>query len=100
MALNTIKKQKQNVYCYVCSYLIGGYPTGMFRDPAKAVGLTYGCSGVTPSEHILVYWIGPMIGSYIAHKIPLQNGDLQNKRTNKATSQMDSEKAKNRKRQG
>lgn len=72
----------------------------MFRDPAKAVGLTYGCSGVTPSEHIFVYWIGPMIGSYIAYKITLQNGDLQNKRINERTSQKDTDKAKTRKRQG
>lgn len=54
-------------------YITGGYPTGMFRDPAKAIGLTFGCKGISTSQHILVYFLAPLIGSYLAYRFMLHS---------------------------
>lgn len=51
------------------TFCLGVRYTGMFMHPAKAFGLTFGCKGITPFQHILVYCIGPMTGSFIAFKI-------------------------------
>ncbi|VDI06934.1 aquaporin rerated protein, invertebrate [Mytilus galloprovincialis] len=55
------------------TFCLGGYPTGMFRDPAKAIGLTFGCKGISPSQHILVYFLAPLIGSYLAYRFMLHS---------------------------
>jgi hypothetical protein len=52
--------------------------------PAKAFGLTFGCIGTTPIQHIIVYCLGPMIGSYITYTINSRS-KLQ-KSTNKMAS--------------
>ena len=31
-----------------------------------ATGLSFGCRGTAPLEHILVYWVGPFIGVFVA----------------------------------
>lgn len=50
-------------------FILGASYTGMFMHPAKAFGLTFGCRGITPIQHIIVYCLGPMMGSYIAYTI-------------------------------
>ena len=38
----------------------------MYIQPALASGMTFGCEGSTPAEHILAYWIGPFLGVLFA----------------------------------
>lgn len=40
--------------------------TGMYFNPAMATGHTFGCKGTTAWEHVVVYWIGPFIGCFLA----------------------------------
>ncbi|KAK9702154.1 hypothetical protein QE152_g30130 [Popillia japonica] len=37
--------------------------SGGYFNPALATALKYGCQGSTIPEHMLVYWLGPMIGA-------------------------------------
>lgn len=40
--------------------------TGMYFNPAMATGHTFGCKGTTAWEHVVVYWVGPFIGCFLA----------------------------------
>ena len=40
----------------------------MHVHPAKASGLTWGCGSTPKWEHILVYWVAPLLGTWIAVK--------------------------------
>ena len=42
--------------------------TGMHVHPAKASGLTWGCGSTPKLAHILVYWIAPLLGTWLATK--------------------------------
>ena len=37
--------------------------TGMMFNPALATALTYNCKGHHVYEHIVVYWLGPFLGT-------------------------------------
>jgi len=43
--------------------------TGMYLNPVLATIVTYGCTGAQPMEHMLVYWVGPIIGLLAAKMI-------------------------------
>ncbi|XP_033762082.1 aquaporin-11-like [Pecten maximus] len=51
-----------------CSILVnlGVNFTGMYMHPAMASGLTFGCDGTEKWEHLLVYWVGPFTGCFLA----------------------------------
>ena len=38
-------------------------------NPLNASNQTFGCHGATPTEHIVVYWIGPMIATSVGAKM-------------------------------
>ncbi|KAI2798176.1 hypothetical protein RDWZM_001920 [Blomia tropicalis] len=40
--------------------------TGGYFNPIMASALTFGCEGNTMTEHLMVYWIGSLIGGLIA----------------------------------
>ncbi|XP_022099881.1 aquaporin-11-like [Acanthaster planci] len=40
--------------------------TGMMFNPALATALTYNCKGHQLYEHIIVYWMGPFIGTILS----------------------------------
>lgn len=40
--------------------------TGMYFNPAMATGHTFGCKGTSAWEHVVVYWLGPFIGCFLA----------------------------------
>lgn len=44
----------------------GVHLTGMYIHPAMATGHTWGCGDTSGTSHILIYWIGPMIGTWIS----------------------------------
>ncbi|WAQ94378.1 AQP11-like protein, partial [Mya arenaria] len=43
--------------------------TGMYVHPAMATGHTWGCGDTSKFTHILIYWIGPMAGSWLSVQI-------------------------------
>jgi hypothetical protein len=43
--------------------------TGMYFNPVLATIVTYGCAGAQPTEHMLVYWLGPILGLLAAKRI-------------------------------
>ncbi|XP_052095942.1 aquaporin-11-like [Mytilus californianus] len=65
---------------------LGGYPTGMFRNPAKAIGLTFGCKGISPSQHIFVYFLAPLIGSFLAYRLMLSSTVKEGKKIKSETN--------------
>lgn len=38
----------------------------MYMNPIKASNQTFGCDGTSVSEHIFVYWVGPLLASVLA----------------------------------
>ena len=36
----------------------------MYMHPAMATGHTFGCGDTYKTTHILIYWVGPMIGAW------------------------------------
>ncbi|KAL3831476.1 hypothetical protein ACJMK2_023219 [Sinanodonta woodiana] len=46
--------------------VMGIHLTGMYFNPAMALGHTFGCEGTEKWEHFLVYWGGPFLGCIIA----------------------------------
>lgn len=40
----------------------------MHIHPAKASGLTWGCGSTPKWAHVLVYWVAPFLGTWIAFK--------------------------------
>ncbi|XP_045169689.2 aquaporin-12A-like isoform X2 [Mercenaria mercenaria] len=49
--------------------IAGSHLTGMFMHPPKASGLTFGCGQTSYFNHILVYWIGPLVGAWLSAKL-------------------------------
>lgn len=41
----------------------------MFIHPPKASGLTFGCGQTHYVFHILVYWLGPLIGAWLSARL-------------------------------
>ncbi|CAC5397407.1 unnamed protein product [Mytilus coruscus] len=56
------------------------------RDPAKAIGLTFGCKGISPSQHILVYFLAPLIGSFLAYRLMLSSTVKEGKKIKSGTN--------------
>jgi len=56
--------------------LIGLTTTGMYFNPILAFSITYGCDGVKPVEHALVYWLGPFIGWTLATEVHARTRSL------------------------
>jgi glycerol uptake facilitator-like aquaporin len=54
--------------CLLCLYFPheGLEWTGMMFNPALATALTYNCKGHQLYEHIIVYWMGPFIGTILS----------------------------------
>lgn len=44
--------------------------TGMYMNPILASIMSFGCKGITPSQHIIVYWLAPIIGCVLGQKLP------------------------------
>mgnify|MGYP002153698645 CR=1 FL=1 len=50
----------------------GFHYTGMFMHPPKATALTFGCGQTPIYAHLIVYWLGPLLGAWlITHLIKL-----------------------------
>jgi len=49
------------VLCAVITQ-IGLAHTGMYFNPILATTVTYGCAGLDTGEHLLIYWLGPIVG--------------------------------------
>lgn len=78
-----------NMAAVVC---MGVYLTGMFMHPSMATGLTFGCKGTSPLEHIFVYWAGPFIGIFLALKLDKFINLRGAKKTEKESSRTDTSK--------
>ncbi|XP_019630501.1 PREDICTED: aquaporin-12-like isoform X1 [Branchiostoma belcheri] len=50
-----------------CVVLLGASWTGMMFNPALAVSMTYGCKGESIIDHVVVYWIGPLIATALSY---------------------------------
>ena len=50
-------------------YTAGVHLTGMYIHPAMATGHTWGCGDTDRATHILIYWIGPMVGTWISVQV-------------------------------
>ena len=37
--------------------------------PAMATGHTWGCGSTPKSAHILIYWVGPFVGAWLALQV-------------------------------
>ncbi|XP_053373457.1 uncharacterized protein LOC123532875 isoform X2 [Mercenaria mercenaria] len=44
----------------------GVHLTGMYIHPAMATGHTWGCGDTSGIAHIIIYWVGPIIGTWIS----------------------------------
>ncbi|KAK6015460.1 hypothetical protein OSTOST_19115, partial [Ostertagia ostertagi] len=49
---------------FVCA--LGINYTGMYANPLVAWACTFNCEGLTHAGHLLVYWLSPLIGWYLA----------------------------------
>ncbi|KAH3719349.1 uncharacterized protein LOC127855000 [Dreissena polymorpha] len=47
----------------------GVHLTGMYLHPAMASGHTWGCGDTSKLTHVAIYWVGPMIGTWISIQI-------------------------------
>lgn len=47
----------------------GVHLTGMYIHPAMATGHTWGCGTTPKSAHILIYWVGPFVGAWLALQV-------------------------------
>lgn len=47
----------------------GVHLTGMYIHPAMATGHTWGCGSTPKSAHILIYWVGPFVGAWLALQV-------------------------------
>ncbi|XP_060606087.1 aquaporin-11-like [Ruditapes philippinarum] len=47
----------------------GVHLTGMYIHPAMATGHTWGCGDTSGAAHILIYWVGPIIGTWISYHL-------------------------------
>lgn len=43
--------------------------TGMYMNPILASIIGFGCKGITPSQHVLVYWLAPIVGCIFGQKL-------------------------------
>ena len=41
----------------------------MYIHPAMATGHTWGCGTTPKSAHILIYWVGPFVGAWLALQV-------------------------------
>ena len=41
----------------------------MYIHPAMATGHTWGCGPTPKSAHILIYWVGPFVGAWLALQV-------------------------------
>ncbi|XP_019630502.1 PREDICTED: aquaporin-12-like isoform X2 [Branchiostoma belcheri] len=51
----------------VAIIVTGASWTGMMFNPALAVSMTYGCKGESIIDHVVVYWIGPLIATALSY---------------------------------
>jgi len=56
----------------------------MYIHPAMATGHTWGCGDTTRTSHIMIYWVGPIIGVWLS--IELQKRFSLRRHTNKHVS--------------
>ncbi|VDK87806.1 unnamed protein product [Onchocerca ochengi] len=57
--------------CMFAGFLtaIGINYTGMYANPIVAWACTFNCTGVTHFGHLIVYWLSPLIGWYLADAV-------------------------------
>lgn len=60
--------QLVKVFNLVVVVLSGIRYTGMHIHPAKATGLTWGCGSTPKWAHVLIYWVAPLLGTWLAVK--------------------------------
>ncbi|XP_014780010.1 aquaporin-11 [Octopus bimaculoides] len=49
--------------------VLGIHHTGMYMNPTLASVMKFGCKGTTPWQHVLVYWLAPILGCILGVKI-------------------------------
>ncbi|WAQ94872.1 AQP11-like protein [Mya arenaria] len=47
----------------------GFYSTGSFLHPPKASGITFGCGNTPSTYHVVVYWLGPLVGAWLSSQL-------------------------------
>lgn len=55
-----------NLQSSVHTFFTGVHLTGMYIHPAMATGHTWGCGDTTRTSHIMIYWVGPIIGVWLS----------------------------------
>ncbi|KAL4222777.1 60S ribosomal protein L10 [Mactra antiquata] len=73
----------------------GVHLTGMYIHPAMASGLTWGCGDTTHLEHIFIYWVGPMIGTWLGVKLQRKFSIRSKQTAKKGKSENRSKKSNN-----
>lgn len=61
----------------------------MYIHPAMATGHTWGCGETTRTSHILIYWVGPIIGVWLS--VQLQKKFSLRKQTKASTGKAKSQ---------
>ena len=41
----------------------------MYFNPILATTVTFGCAGLGVGEHLLIYWLGPIVGQIIGTQL-------------------------------
>jgi hypothetical protein len=54
-----LKLAKSFLFC-----ITGMLYTGCYFNPVLASTIQFGCEGITLKDHVLVYWLGPIIGLF------------------------------------
>ncbi|CAD5114723.1 DgyrCDS3766 [Dimorphilus gyrociliatus] len=71
--LLTSRKIELKTWTYVLWNVIititGVKATGMFANPVNASNQMFGCSGLTKSEHIFIYWVSPLAATITLYLI-------------------------------
>ncbi|PAV65371.1 hypothetical protein WR25_19300 [Diploscapter pachys] len=64
------------VYCSIANCVFSGFIcalgilyTGMYANPIVAWACTFNCEGVSHIGHLVVYWLSPLIGWYLAEMV-------------------------------